>query len=344
MTGNQTADPAEGEGHGASVTSATSAETEPAFASSNGETAATGTHAPTSNDAAPGNVPPGDTPQGPHAADQGHAAQASDTASPAATASTTPVVADDFAMAPAAATPAADDAVTAPAHVAFPTASAAQTSTASTDTAGAAQAEPLSSAPATPVAAAPAATPASAPAPDVLSSLTAHAAANGDTANAHEMSGRTTAVAGGTAHLDAVEATSGAARDAVERVAAPTRPADAAPAAVSSSFPDAPVQAAPANPAEAPSVPVGAGASETAAIVPTAPPAAPAVAPIVPAESFEPMLEAAGLVWVNTDEGKLREAADAAAQLPAPARAPRLRKLRQQNADAPLVQIETQKP
>jgi ribonuclease E len=58
---------------------------------------------------------------------------------------------------------------------------------------------------------------------------------------------------------------------------------------------------------------------------------------------LQPMLESAGLVWVNTDAEKLRAAHEAAAQAPAPARTPRERKP-QPPADAtPMQQIETSK-
>ncbi|MGI4858171.1 MAG: ribonuclease E/G, partial [Janthinobacterium lividum] len=335
MTVNHAADLAEGEGHIAPVTPAETGNAS-VFASSHAETAEfaeSAAHAVTPGNAHTDEMQRPD-PAFPHPSERTDAVQANDAPSTAVTASLTPVAADDFAAAPSAPMLAADSALTAPAHVAFPAASEADASTAAAAPADAAAArsEPLPSVPAASATASPAAdathaTPAAATVPAALSSPSAHTEANGETPVVQDAPAETAAVTRNTAHLDAIEAPSSVERDAVERAAAPVRAAevvsDAAPAALAT-----------------PSVPVATGAAETAAIVPTAPPAAPAI----PAEGFKPMLEAAGLVWVNTDEAKLREAADAAAQLPAPARAPRLRKPRQQAADAPLVQIETQKP
>ncbi len=87
---------------------------------------------------------------------------------------------------------------------------------------------------------------------------------------------------------------------------------------------------------------------ETAA---PAPVAAPAVAATTPApatataaasgEALAPMLESAGLVWVNTDTAKLRAAQDAAAQVVKPARVPRERKPLPPADAAPMQQVET---
>ena len=58
---------------------------------------------------------------------------------------------------------------------------------------------------------------------------------------------------------------------------------------------------------------------------------------------LQPMLESAGLVWVNTDAEKLRAAHEAAAQTPAPIRTPRERKPLPPLDTAPMQQIETRK-
>jgi ribonuclease E len=58
---------------------------------------------------------------------------------------------------------------------------------------------------------------------------------------------------------------------------------------------------------------------------------------------LQPMLESAGLVWVNTDEHKLRAAQEAAAQTPAPVHVPRERKPLPPVDTTPMEQIETRK-
>jgi ribonuclease E len=58
---------------------------------------------------------------------------------------------------------------------------------------------------------------------------------------------------------------------------------------------------------------------------------------------LQPMLESAGLVWVNTDAEKLRAAHEAAAQAPAPVRRPRERKPQPPVDTTPMQQIETSK-
>ncbi|MGN6318088.1 Rne/Rng family ribonuclease [Trinickia sp.] len=58
---------------------------------------------------------------------------------------------------------------------------------------------------------------------------------------------------------------------------------------------------------------------------------------------LQPMLESAGLVWVNTDEQKLHAAREAAAQAPAPVRVPRERKALPPVDPTPMQQIETHK-
>ena len=58
---------------------------------------------------------------------------------------------------------------------------------------------------------------------------------------------------------------------------------------------------------------------------------------------LQPMLESAGLVWVNTDEQKLHAAREAAARAPAPAHVPRERKPLPPVDLTPMQQIETRK-
>ena len=60
-------------------------------------------------------------------------------------------------------------------------------------------------------------------------------------------------------------------------------------------------------------------------------------------EALKPMLETAGLVWVNTDADKLRAASEAAAQAEAPKRVPRERKPLPPLDTAPMQQVETGK-
>jgi len=59
------------------------------------------------------------------------------------------------------------------------------------------------------------------------------------------------------------------------------------------------------------------------------------------ADTLRPMLESAGLVWVNTDAAKLRAAQDAAAQVVKPARVPRERKPLPPADSTPMQQVET---
>jgi ribonuclease E len=77
---------------------------------------------------------------------------------------------------------------------------------------------------------------------------------------------------------------------------------------------------------------------------PSAEPVAPAPAPVaLKEEALKPMLESAGLVWVNTDADKLRAAREAAAQAEAPTRAGRERKPLPPVEAAPMQQVETGK-
>jgi ribonuclease E len=70
---------------------------------------------------------------------------------------------------------------------------------------------------------------------------------------------------------------------------------------------------------------------------------APRAAAPMSAEALKPMLESAGLVWVNTDSDKLREADAVAAREPAPVRAPRERKALPPVDATPMQQVETGK-
>jgi ribonuclease E len=60
-------------------------------------------------------------------------------------------------------------------------------------------------------------------------------------------------------------------------------------------------------------------------------------------EALQPVLESAGLVWVNTDTAKLRAAQEAAAQAAKPVRVPRERKPLPPVDSAPMQQVETAK-
>jgi ribonuclease E len=72
-------------------------------------------------------------------------------------------------------------------------------------------------------------------------------------------------------------------------------------------------------------------------------PAAPVAAVTLKEEVLKPMLDTAGLVWVNTDADKLRAAREAAAQAEAPKRVVRERKRLPQLDAAPMQQVETGK-
>jgi ribonuclease E len=80
-----------------------------------------------------------------------------------------------------------------------------------------------------------------------------------------------------------------------------------------------------------------------AAVAP-APVAQAAPAPVtLKEEVLKPMLDTAGLVWVNTDADKLRAAREAAAQVEAPKRVVRERKRLPPLDTAPMQQVETGK-
>ncbi|WP_168794823.1 Rne/Rng family ribonuclease [Paraburkholderia aromaticivorans] len=91
-----------------------------------------------------------------------------------------------------------------------------------------------------------------------------------------------------------------------------------------------------------PVVAAAAPVAEPAAVEPA--PVAPQQAPrhgAVPAEALKPVLEQAGLVWVNTDADKLRAAQEVAAQTVKPARVARERKPLPPLDGAPMQQVET---
>jgi ribonuclease E len=83
-------------------------------------------------------------------------------------------------------------------------------------------------------------------------------------------------------------------------------------------------------------------AVETVAPVAVAP-AAPVAAVTLKEEALKPMLDTAGLVWVNTDADKLRAAREAAAEAQAPKRVVRERKRLPAVDAAPMQQVETGK-
>jgi ribonuclease E len=158
----------------------------------------------------------------------------------------------------------------------------------------------------------------------------------------------------------------------VERIETPAQAHIEAPAvepAVEAQAAPAPVEAAtPAAAVEAPAVdtapqadivesqPVVAAepiavapAAEPAAVEPTSAALIAQQAPQTPrsagasAEALKPVLEQAGLVWVNTDADKLRAAQEAAAQTVKPTRAVRERKPLPPVDNAPMQQVETGK-
>jgi len=105
--------------------------------------------------------------------------------------------------------------------------------------------------------------------------------------------------------------------------------------------------------AAAPAVPAAPVAAQPALVAEQAPVQAAAPAPVAAAqpaarnglspEALQPVLENAGLVWVNTDTSKLRAAQEAAAQAVKPARVPRERKPLPPVDSAPMQQVETAK-
>jgi ribonuclease E len=132
-----------------------------------------------------------------------------------------------------------------------------------------------------------------------------------------------------------------------------TAPVAATPASetVAPVAPPAPVVAEASAPVESEPVKTFEPVETVAPAAPT--PAAPtpvAAAPVAPVaavtlkeEALKPMLETAGLVWVNTDADKLRAAREAAAQAEAPKRVVRERKRLPPMDAAPMQQVETGK-
>jgi ribonuclease E len=108
----------------------------------------------------------------------------------------------------------------------------------------------------------------------------------------------------------------------------------------------APVVAEVAAPVESEPVkafePVAPAAPAPEAAAPAAP-VAPVAAVTLKEEVLKPMLDTAGLVWVNTDADKLRAAREAAAQAEAPKRVVRERKRLPPLDAAPMQQVETGK-
>jgi ribonuclease E len=126
---------------------------------------------------------------------------------------------------------------------------------------------------------------------------------------------------------------------AVPQAPVPSATPEPAPAAA---FEPAPTVAAPVVAAPIVTAPVAAAPIVTAPVA-----AAPAPTPVaVPAakvsiEALQPMLESAGLVWVNTDSAKFQAAAESAARHAEAPRAPRARKVLPPADAAPMQQVET---
>ncbi|MFM0242324.1 Rne/Rng family ribonuclease [Paraburkholderia phytofirmans] len=127
-----------------------------------------------------------------------------------------------------------------------------------------------------------------------------------------------------------------------------------APAPVETAAPAVAIEAPVAQPARQaeivepqPVVAAVAPAPEPAAVEPAPLAVAPQAAPQAPrqaavsAEALKPVLEQAGLVWVNTDADKLRAAQEVAAQTVKPARVARERKPLPPLDSAPMQQVET---
>jgi len=114
----------------------------------------------------------------------------------------------------------------------------------------------------------------------------------------------------------------------------------ASPAPVVAQAP-APVESEPVKTFE-PVETVAPAAPAPVAVAPVAP-VAPVAAVTLKEETLKPMLDTAGLVWVNTDADKLRAARDVAAQAEAPKRIVRERKRLPPQDAAPMQQVETGK-
>lgn len=133
---------------------------------------------------------------------------------------------------------------------------------------------------------------------------------------------------------------------------APVVEAQAAPAPVETAAPAAVVGAPAAQPA--PQAEIVEPQPVIAAVAPAVEPAAVEPAPVAAApqtprnggvseEALKPVLEQAGLVWVNTDADKLRAAQEAAAQAAKPVRVGRERKALPPVETAPMQMVETGK-
>jgi ribonuclease E len=182
---------------------------------------------------------------------------------------------------------------------------------------------PVEQAPVTPVAVEPAAVEPVTAEPVTEASVAQPAPAAGETVSQVEPVARAEAPAPAHSEVPAVEA-----------------PAAAAPAVV--------IEAPAVTPAPQAAQPVQAEtAAEPAAIEPAPVPAAAQAVQgprgAVPAEALQPVLEQAGLVWVNTDTAKWRAAQEAAAQTAKPARVVRERKPMPPLDNAPMQQVETAK-
>ncbi|RKE34858.1 ribonuclease E [Paraburkholderia sp. BL23I1N1] len=184
-----------------------------------------------------------------------------------------------------------------------------------------------------------------------------------ETAHAAPVASETVSFAEPVAHVAApVEARVEAPAEArIETPAvAPVVEAQAAPAPVETAAHAAVVEAPAVQPAPqaaiaepqpvvatvAPAVEAVAPAAIAPAAVETAPVAIAPQAPrsaAVSAESLKPVLEQAGLVWVNTDSDKLRAAQEAAAQAAKPVRVGRERKALPPVETAPMQMVETGK-
>ncbi|SAL49491.1 ribonuclease E [Caballeronia udeis] len=139
-----------------------------------------------------------------------------------------------------------------------------------------------------------------------------------------------------------VETAPVAATQASETVASITT--SPAPVVVEVSTPVEPEPAKTFEPVEtvAPAAPAPVAVAPSAPVAPAAP-VAPLAVVTLKEEVLKPMLDTAGLVWVNTDADKLRAAREAAAQAEAPKRVVRERKRLPPLDTAPMQQVETGK-
>ncbi|RKP56468.1 Rne/Rng family ribonuclease [Pararobbsia silviterrae] len=154
--------------------------------------------------------------------------------------------------------------------------------------------------------------------------------------------------AAATAETAPVPVTVESAQVAPAPVVAPARDVAPAPRADTEDTTRTAAQAVAPASTDVPAVPAASGtpvapaaAAPVATSTGTSAPAASAAHGTLSVEALSPMLESAGLVWVNTDSDKLRAARDIAAQQVRPARAPRERKPLPPVSTAPMVQVET---